>query len=78
MTNGVSQYSMSLNRYAQGAAPDEERRAYFGALHNELANGGLEAMLYDLKRWNLGDWHPRQVYQTDALREQKGQSLSTA
>lgn len=37
--------------------------------------GGLEAMLYDLVRFDLGDWHPRQVYETDALREQKEQSL---
>jgi len=32
-------------------------------------------MLYDLLRWDLGDWHPRHVYETDALREQKEQSL---
>jgi len=64
------------DRYAQGTAPDEERRAYFEALHSELANGGLEAMLYDLKRWNFENWHPRQLFQSDALREQKGQSLS--
>jgi hypothetical protein len=64
------------NRYAQGAAPDEERLAYFEALHREIENGGLEAMLYDLLRYDLGNWHPRQVFQSDALREQKGQSLS--
>ena len=64
------------NRYAQGVALGEGRSAYFEALHREIENGGIEAMLYDLRRWNFENWHPRQVYQTDALREQKGQSLS--
>jgi hypothetical protein len=63
------------NRYAQGACADEERRAYFDALHQELANGGLEAMLYDLLNWDLGNWHPRQVYDTEGLQHQKEQSL---
>src|SRR5262249_39352018 len=63
------------NRYAQGACADEERRAYFDALHQDLANGGLEAMLYDLLNWDLGNWHPRQVYDTEGLRHQKEQSL---
>jgi Family of unknown function (DUF5906) len=64
------------NRYAQGAAPNEEREAYFKALYHELENGGIEAMLYDLQRWALGKWHPRQVYETEGLRKQKEQSLS--
>ena len=63
------------NKYAQGACPEEERRAYFDALHQEFANGGLEAMLYDLLNWDLGNWHPRQVYETEGLRHQKAQSL---
>jgi hypothetical protein len=49
--------------------------AYFGALHAELDNGGVEAMLYDLLNLDLGDWHPRQIYQTAALIEQKAHSL---
>ena len=61
--------------YVKGRCNDPERGAYFSALHHELAHGGLEAMLYDLLRWDLGDWHPRQIYETDALREQKEQSL---
>ena len=32
-------------------------------------------MLYDLQRMDLGDWHPRQVYKTDALRRQQEMSL---
>jgi Bifunctional DNA primase/polymerase, N-terminal/Primase C terminal 2 (PriCT-2)/Family of unknown function (DUF5906) len=51
-------------------------RTYFAALHHELAGGGLAAMLYDLQRIDLGDWHPRQVIHTEALREQKERSLN--
>jgi Family of unknown function (DUF5906) len=61
--------------YVKGRCNEAERDGYFNALHHELDHGGLEAMLYDLLRWDLGDWHPRQVYETDALREQKEQSL---
>lgn len=64
------------NRYAQGAAADNERRPYFEALHRELEGGGIQAMLYDLQHWSLGTWHPRQVYETEGLRKQKEQSLS--
>jgi Bifunctional DNA primase/polymerase, N-terminal/Family of unknown function (DUF5906)/Primase C terminal 2 (PriCT-2) len=64
------------NRYAQGSVPNKEREAYFNALHGELENGGVEAMLYDLLHRDLGKWHPRQVYQTEGLRRQKERSLS--
>ena len=61
--------------YVKGSCNDAQRQAYFDALHHELEHGGLEAMLHDLSRWELGNWHPRQVYETAALREQKEQSL---
>ena len=61
--------------YVKGRCNDAERQTYFDALDHELEHGGLEAMLHDLSRWELGNWHPRQVYETDALREQKEQSL---
>jgi disulfide bond formation protein DsbB len=44
---------------------------YFRALHAEMNDGGLAAMLYDLRQMNLGEWHPRHVLQTDALQQQK-------
>jgi Family of unknown function (DUF5906)/Primase C terminal 2 (PriCT-2) len=62
--------------YVIGNAPENVRNAYFLALHQELENGGLEAMLYELLNFKIGNWHPRQVHETDALREQKEQSLS--
>ncbi len=48
---------------------------YFKALHDEINNGGLEAMLYDLQKIDLKNWHPRKVPQTEALQEQKLRSL---
>ncbi len=51
-------------------------QAYFGAIHAELASGGLEAMLHDLLAADLGGWHPRQsVPNTRPLVEQQLQSL---
>jgi hypothetical protein len=50
-------------------------RGYFEALHTHIENGGAAAMLYDLQRMDLGKWHPRQVYETPELMEQKQRSL---
>jgi hypothetical protein len=50
-------------RYAALAIPPIKRgdKAYFRALHKQIAEGGAEAMLYDLQRMDLGDWHPRDI-----------------
>ena len=58
-------------RYAMNVASQQEREAYFDPIYAELKNGGLGAMLYDLLRMDLGDWHPRRIYETAALAEQK-------
>lgn len=50
-------------------------RPYFRALHDEMRNGGLAAMLHDLLHLNLGDWHPRDVPHNESLRKQKELSL---
>ena len=65
------------NRYAQGACPESELRAYFDALLRELESGGYEAMLHDLRGFAIGDFHPRQIIQTEGLRRQKEASLSS-
>jgi len=49
---------------------------YFASLHADMANGGLSAMLHDLLHLDLGDWHPRRIPNTKALREQKARSMS--
>jgi len=38
-----------------------DRKEYFDALWSELRNGGLEAMLFDLRRRDLKGFHPRQI-----------------
>ena len=70
------------------AGEDERRYAVFGVsgdhmqdeqwfrpLYAEIAKGGLGAMLYDLLRMDLGDWHPRRIPKTAGLLEQQSQSL---
>ena len=54
-------------RYAAFAVNTAMRgnRAYFRALHDQIHNGGAEAMFYDLREMDLGDWHPREI--PDAL-----------
>lgn len=51
-------------------------RKYFQALHAELRGGGLAAMLHDLQRMELGDWHPRDILHNEALRKQKERSMA--
>ena len=48
---------------------------YFNRLNAEIDDGGVEAMLYDLLRLDLRGWHPKQIYKTEALTEQKLHSL---
>jgi hypothetical protein len=50
-------------RYAAVAVSAEKRgnRDYFRALHNQIDNGGAEAMFCDLRAMPLGDWHPRDI-----------------
>lgn len=45
-------------------------RAYFAALHEQMANGGRAAMLFDLLNLDLSEFDPREVPKTDALAEQ--------
>ena len=68
-------------RYAAFAVSTKKRgdRAYFAALHRQMSSGGIEAMLYDLRRIDLGDWHPRNipdaVLTSLALQKQQGHTL---
>lgn len=58
------------DRYAQD-------HKYFGALVNEMNNGGLEAMLHDLLHVDLSGFNVRNVPATVGLAEQKEHSLDT-
>jgi hypothetical protein len=64
-------------RYAVFKVADDkvEDFDYFDALNAEIDGGGTQAMLHDLLRLDLGNWHPKQICATAALVEQKGHSL---
>lgn len=65
------------NMYAKGKASESQREKYFGKLWSEMDNDGREAMLYDLKNYNLKGFHPRNdVPETKELTRQKEMSLN--
>jgi hypothetical protein len=68
---------VSARRFVVSNVSEEHKqdKGYFTALYAELADGGREAMLYDLLHMDLGNWHPRMIVNTDALVNQKIMSL---
>jgi hypothetical protein len=62
-------------RYGKGYCSEADRAAYFGALLEEMQNGGLAAMLHDLLERDISGWNPENFPVTDALRKQKRQTL---
>ena len=64
-------------RYAMFDVSDSrmDDSAYFRALHNEMRNGGLAAMMHDLLCVDLADWHPRMIVRNEALRLQKERGM---
>jgi hypothetical protein len=46
-------------------------KGYFGAIMNQMENGGYAAMLYDLQKMELSDFNIREVPDSEGLREQK-------
>lgn len=65
-------------RYAAFRVSSEKKGddAYFKKLYAEAAQGGVEAMLYDLLDMDLGGWHPRaDIPETVERRRQKVWSL---
>jgi hypothetical protein len=54
----------------------QQNKDYFKALVSEINNGGLEALLFYLRGYNLDDWHPRNnVPKSAVLNEQRINSL---
>lgn len=56
----------------------EKRRGdhkYFAAIRHEMMNGGREALLAYLQNYDISDFQVRAVPDTEALAEQKDQSL---
>jgi hypothetical protein len=64
-------------RYAAFKISEHKRQdeSWFKPLYKQLSSGGYAAMLSDLLHRELGDWHPRKIPMTEALREQQIQSL---
>src|SRR5262249_33587993 len=68
-------------RYAALSVGDARRgdREYFKALHYQIADGGAEAMMWDLQRMDLGGWHPREISESllkgSALQKQQTHTL---
>jgi hypothetical protein len=68
-------------RYAalEVSAVKRGNKEYFRALHKQIAEGGAEAMFYDLEKLELGDWHPRDIPEAllcnPALQRQQGLTL---
>jgi hypothetical protein len=68
-------------RYAALSVSDVRMgdRNYFNALHRQIAGGGAEAMMWDLQRVVLGEWHPREIPESllkgSALQEQQVHTL---
>ena len=50
--------------------------AYFTPLWNQMNNGGLEAMLFDLLHRDIAGWHPRNLIKTAGLVDQQSRNLS--
>jgi hypothetical protein len=58
------------------AEDQAQKEEWFGPLYEQLENGGYSAMLYDLLKHDLGDFHPRRIPRTAALLDQQSESLS--
>ena len=80
----------SNNNWVIPAGPDERRYlvlevgernkqdyTFFGAMDEQLNNGGREGFLYDLMRHDISDFNVRDVPYTDALADQKKRSLGS-
>jgi len=55
----------------------KDDRPYFKAIFNEINNGGLEAMLYDLINMDISDFEVRDVPKSEGLIKQKILSLES-
>jgi len=69
-------------RYATFAVSEAQMQKpeYFKPLHAQINGGGAGAMLWDLQRMDLGDWHPREIpdslLKSTALEQQQSLTLS--
>jgi Family of unknown function (DUF5906)/Bifunctional DNA primase/polymerase, N-terminal len=71
--------SMDARRFVMFEVSEHKKQdpAWFEPLYRQMENGGYAAMLHDLLKRDLGDWHPRQIIKTAALYVQQMLSLDT-
>lgn len=71
--------SAGARRYAVFDVPGSRvgNLDYFGKINKQMQNGGLAAMLYDLRERNISKFDVRKFPETDALIAQKKYSLDT-
>lgn len=77
-SNRVVPVSENDRRYAVFEVSDKRKQDHdhFDAMQKQLNDGGLGAMLFDLRNMDLGGWHPREdIPATKALAHQKAHSL---
>lgn len=64
----------------EASTAQKKNSAYFGAIDDQMENGGLEAMIHELMNWDpacIGGWNNlRYPPVTDSLRQQAGMGLS--
>ena len=64
----------------EASTAQKKNSAYFGAIDDQMENGGLEAMVHELMNWDpacIGGWNNlRYPPVTDSLRQQAGMGLS--
>jgi 5S rRNA maturation endonuclease (ribonuclease M5) len=53
-------------------------KEWFERIYQQMRNGGMEAMLYDLLKWDISKFDPRDFPKTDALIDQVLTTMCTA
>jgi hypothetical protein len=70
---------MDARRFAMFEVAEHKKQdvEWFRPLYRQMEASGYAAMLHDLLKRDLGDWHPRQIVRTDALYIQQMISLDS-
>jgi hypothetical protein len=71
--------SLDARRFAMFDVAEHHKQDadWFKPLYRQMAEGGTAAMLHDLLERDLGEWHPRQIIKTAAMRDQQLLSLDS-
>jgi hypothetical protein len=70
---GEKERRYMVQKVAEARQQDE---GWFAPIYDQMRDGGLQAMLYDLLDREIGGFAPRRIVRTPALAEQQRESLS--